>query len=316
MNGSGWNNLQISDATRRRQEFDERMGCNPESANPQLHDHPLAIVPPSSTRDRWDPSAQWMCDGCGHYDRGSRTLASRLTGSREHWSCTVCDFDYCGECQRKALSTAGETVEVKPEPAVVVDSYQDAIVKDVSFADLRGQDQVIADTALRAIELNQLKRVVQHIRNRLGDSTQGWKVTRFQAGVARSVVATSPDEINLNDLCEHVILAATASRQCSMVEFMAEASEQPPDYFVSHWWGEPVVPFLECLKQHSEDKGLTSHKGYVDGKFYGFSQIEYDHLKEEFGEDSMSMEPHPGFLRHSPRYWICACNSDPNHRSL
>ena len=43
-----------------------------------------------------------------------------------------------------------------------------------------------------------------------------------------------------------------------MVEYMAEGP-QPPEWFVSHWWGEPVSDFLACLEQHALDRGTGKH---------------------------------------------------------
>merc|ERR1712232_104339 len=101
----------------------------------------------------------------------------------------------------------------------------------------------------------------------------------------------------VDDLNQHVILPATTERpvQTSMVEFMSD-QEQPPDYFVSHYWGEPVLQIVLCLKQHSHDRGLCCISGYVDGRGYGGTPY-----------DNISDRPHHGYLGgRSPRYWICA----------
>ena len=47
----------------------------------------------------------------------------------------------------------------------------------------------------------------------------------------------------------------------SLVELVATA-EQLPLYFVSHWWGEPVVDFVKCLDQHSTDRKLGANGAY------------------------------------------------------
>jgi hypothetical protein len=38
--------------------------------------------------------------------------------------------------------------------------------------------------------------------------------------------------------------------------------EQVPLYFVSHWWGEPVLDFVKCLEQHAVDRGLGVDSPY------------------------------------------------------
>ena len=115
------------------------------------------------------------------------------------------------------------------------------------------------------------------------------------------------EKVTLYDISSKVLLLATVERQCSMVELLA-SEDQSPDFFVSHWWGESVVLFCKCLKQHSEDRGLESKKGYDSkGEKWG-SHIE--------GEDGVMhhREPHPGYLGGwSPLYWICA---HANNRKL
>ena len=48
----------------------------------------------------------------------------------------------------------------------------------------------------------------------------------------------------------------TAAWQCSDVELVAIA-DQFPEWFVSHWWGEPVFAFIKCLIRHAKDRGLS-----------------------------------------------------------
>ena len=63
------------------------------------------------------------------------------------------------------------------------------------------------------------------------------------------------------------------------------SEEQPPDYFVSHTWGEPIVHMLACLRQHAKDRGLEDEEGFHEGE---------------------KVNPHPGYLGgRAPRYWIC-----------
>ena len=82
----------------------------------------------------------------------------------------------------------------------------------------------IPDTALRAIELEQLQAVVRHMEHRL--ELEEW--VDFQGAVLHG------DTVTLYDMVNYVILPATAADQCSMVELMTAAEEQPPDYFCSH----------------------------------------------------------------------------------
>eukprot|EP00913_Durusdinium_trenchii_P000363 g333.t1 len=67
--------------------------------------------------------------------------------------------------------------------------------------------------------------------------------------------ALTPEEVNLYHLVDLLVKPATAARECSFVELMAEGP-QPCKWFVSHWWGEPVCDFTACLRQHSKDRNL------------------------------------------------------------
>lgn len=91
---------------------------------------------------------------------------------------------------------------------------------------------VIADTAKRAIELTQLRQIVRHVKRRVTA-----REIRVHTKEVRWFLKTleSMAEVNLYAVNECVILPATESSGCSMVELMA-AGEQEPDYFVSHWW--------------------------------------------------------------------------------
>merc|ERR1719487_2171218 len=46
--------------------------------------------------------------------------------------------------------------------------------------------------------------------------------------------------------------------QCSYVDLVAPAGTraQTPNWFVSHWWGEPVLDFIACVEQHAKVRAL------------------------------------------------------------
>ena len=52
--------------------------------------------------------------------------------------------------------------------------------------------------------------------------------------------------------CRHVIKPATEKQRTSFIELVAFAP-QLTDWFVSHWWGEPVFDFVACIEQHFRD---------------------------------------------------------------
>ena len=121
----------------------------------------------------------------------------------------------------------------------------------------------------------------------------------------------SVEQMTLYDVNTLLILPATEGRQCSFVEIVANEATSPPvvvtpvsrrvflwllisasclpqaqtpDYFISHWWGEPIVQFVACLQQHSKDRGLEDKEGWYEGE---------------------EMNPHPLYLGGRPaNYWV------------
>jgi len=47
------------------------------------------------------------------------------------------------------------------------------------------------------------------------------------------------------------LTASTDPWECAFVEVLA-LEDQPPVWFVSHWWGEPIVHFAGCVRLHAE----------------------------------------------------------------
>ena len=78
-----------------------------------------------------------------------------------------------------------------------------------------------------------------------------------------------------------MIRPATTARQCSLVELVA-AGAQPPKWFVSHWWGEPVAEFLKCVAAHARDH--TPHAADPDeGTLYWVCA--YANNQHKLGDD-------------------------------
>jgi hypothetical protein len=122
------------------------------------------------------------------------------------------------------------------------------------FADLHGEQRGgcnIAESAKRAITGAQLQRVCSHISRRC--KPEGW--------ADKSGNQRTPGTVTLYDAARFVIKPATYVKQCSLVELIA-FGEQVPLYFVSHWWGESVLDFVKCLKQHAVDRGLGVDSPY------------------------------------------------------
>uniref|UniRef100_A0A7S2HEF6 Uncharacterized protein n=1 Tax=Zooxanthella nutricula TaxID=1333877 RepID=A0A7S2HEF6_9DINO len=79
--------------------------------------------------------------------------------------------------------------------------------------------------------------------------------------VSRSGEPLGTESVNLYDVVTHIVKPATALAKVSYVELVA-TGPQHPRWFVSHWWGEPVLQFVQCLSQHSADRGLSAESPY------------------------------------------------------
>ena len=107
----------------------------------------------------------------------------------------------------------------------------------------------IGDLEQRGISLRQLRLVVSEMDKRC--ENEGW-VSVIDAKRGERL---TPKTVTLYDLCDHMIVPDTCQRSCSYVELIADR-KQPPDWYVSHWWGEYVHRLLDCLSTHAEDEGL------------------------------------------------------------
>ena len=99
----------------------------------------------------------------------------------------------------------------------------------------------------RGITINQLQFIYDEIEARC--VVEGWKDDL-------TMKLLTPAEVNLYHIKEKIIKMRTAALQCSYVELVA-IGKQIAEWFVSHWWGEPVFAFIKCLKRHAKDRGLS-----------------------------------------------------------
>jgi len=103
----------------------------------------------------------------------------------------------------------------------------------------------------RAMSVNQLLALVDIINNRC--HAEAWSDKKGKK--------LNPSDVTLYDLNHYVILPATKARKCSYAELVVKGS-QPADWFVSHWWGEPVIHFVECVYQHAVDHCYSFNDTY------------------------------------------------------
>ena len=128
------------------------------------------------------------------------------------------------------LGSGPETAPATRALGLVLTSTEDA-ANHVDFNDLVTAGCAIPDTARRGISLDQLERIMVHVRRRLVDEREVWMVWNPQEQ-KKSRQLTSPDDVTLYDLNDYCIRAATMDQKTSLVERLAR-EEQTPDYFVS-----------------------------------------------------------------------------------
>ena len=102
----------------------------------------------------------------------------------------------------------------------------------------------------------QLRAVIAHIKRRC--EAEGWKKDQ------QETEQLSPGKVNLHDCLKYVVRPFTIQRRCAFVEMVAR-STQSPRWFVSHWWGEPLVNTVACLARHSADYGTDAAGEAVPG---------------------------------------------------
>jgi len=118
-----------------------------------------------------------------------------------------------------------------------------------AWAHSRPMGCTIPEAALRGITVPQLERIFEVAVHQC--KQHRWRSTE----PGRHAEVLTADTITLYDLAKYWIEPETQERKCSMVELIA-AGPQPPEWFVSHWWGEPVKDFITCLRQHLKDRDL------------------------------------------------------------
>jgi len=80
-----------------------------------------------------------------------------------------------------------------------------------------------------------------------------------------------PEEVNLYHANRYILLPFTVENQSSFVhELPSTAGPQPPRFFVSHWWGEPVKQFIMCLDRAQIDF-LYNYTADDDSRGGGFT---------------------------------------------
>jgi len=107
----------------------------------------------------------------------------------------------------------------------------------------------IPEVEHRGISLRQLESLYEEVVLRCVN--EAW--TRIEK---EKVNLLTPEKVNLYDIKERIIKSRTEIKRSSYVELIATKA-QIPKWFVSHWWGEPIIAMIMCLRQHVKDRGLS-----------------------------------------------------------
>ncbi|KAJ1633520.1 hypothetical protein T492DRAFT_866629 [Pavlovales sp. CCMP2436] len=113
----------------------------------------------------------------------------------------------------------------------------------------------IAEPSERGITLAQLRHTFECALERC--ALERWTSTNPR-NVGQPLVL---ETITLYDLVSNFIVPATGGGRRALVELLA-SEPQPPVWFVSHWWAEPVHLFIRCLEQHAMDHMLGDDSPY------------------------------------------------------
>ena len=117
----------------------------------------------------------------------------------------------------------------------------------------------IPDPARRGIKSHQLLALKAFIEKHADES--GVLLT----WVDRNGKANRKDSLNLYDLVKYVVNPATAEYKCSFVELVVQEGTEGtaiPQWFISHWWGEPVLDFIRCTVEHARVRELGEDACY------------------------------------------------------
>jgi hypothetical protein len=139
-------------------------------------------------------------------------------------------------------------LETDPEPGGLPPA-DDGIPLPDGFARLRDpsvKGARVKATEQRGLTILQLEALFAEGKRRC--TANGWRDKR----TGKRVTAKT---LNLYHMVDFVVKPATEAANCSAAELVSSHA-QLPQWFVSHWWGEPVADFITCLKVLCADKGL------------------------------------------------------------
>ena len=104
----------------------------------------------------------------------------------------------------------------------------------------------VEETYLRVVTIKMLEDLAKLIKKVL---SKGYKITDEHNGG----IAVTMETINLYHIDEHFVKPLTEQHQCSFAELAWDkeyAMGSVPYFFVSHWWGTPLIDTIRMTKLH------------------------------------------------------------------
>jgi len=113
-------------------------------------------------------------------------------------------------------------------------------------------------TERRGITLRQLKAIAAVLERRC--EKENWMRVSY---ITAQLEEITYENATLYDINKHIIIPFTKLSQKSLVETLpSTAGPQPPRFFVSHFWGEPLVRTIQCLEQMIRDFARNDDERY------------------------------------------------------
>ena len=140
-------------------------------------------------------------------------------------------------------------------------------------------------TEHRGMTLAQFRDLEKDLKRRA--DKDGW----LHGWVDRDCNTCHVDSVNLYDVVKYLVKPKTKKKNCSYVELVARAGTraQTPKWFVSHWWGGPVLDFIACLELHAKVRVLSPDEAV-------YWVCAYSSNLHELGSDIMADPREPAFL--------------------
>ena len=102
----------------------------------------------------------------------------------------------------------------------------------------------------RGITLRQLRAIYANVKRRC--TPEKWEDYNHNL--------LTPNQVSLYDVNKYVIREFTKHTKQSFVETLpSTAGSQPPRFFISHWWGEPISNFISCIERLVVDHARNSN---------------------------------------------------------